>query len=293
MIGELAALGAATCWTGSSVVFEAAGRRIGSLPLNLIRLGFALVLLTALAWIMRGRALPTDFDAHAWAWLSVSGLVGFTLGDLCLFRAFVLVGARLTMLVSSTVPVMVALIAWLALGEVPSGRDALGMLLVVSGVVWAVAARTRARRGEPHPQALRGTLLALGGAAGQAGGLVLGKIGLHGGHPVAGTQIRAFAGLLGFVVVMSGARLWPRVRDAFADRAAISLASLGALLGPCVGVSCALYAISHAPAGVAAALMGLTPVFILPVARLRGEHIGAAGVAGALIAVAGVAVLVT
>jgi len=35
--GELAALGTATCWTASSLAFEAAARRVGSLSLNLAR----------------------------------------------------------------------------------------------------------------------------------------------------------------------------------------------------------------------------------------------------------------
>ena len=34
--------------------------------------------------VVRGDPLSTDASPHAWIWLSVSGLVGFTLGDLLL-----------------------------------------------------------------------------------------------------------------------------------------------------------------------------------------------------------------
>ncbi len=41
--GELAALATACCWTVSALAFQNAGRRVGSLPVNLIRLVMAVV----------------------------------------------------------------------------------------------------------------------------------------------------------------------------------------------------------------------------------------------------------
>ena len=58
-------------------------------------------------------------------------------------------------------------------------------------------------------------------------------------------------------------------------------------------MSLSLYAVAHAPAGVAAALMATPPILVLPVAWWRGERIGVAGVVGAVVAVAGVALIVT
>ncbi len=66
--GELAALGTAGCWTVTSMSFEAAGKRIGSLALNGIRLAMALGLLTVWCWIERGQPLPLDASGHAWGW---------------------------------------------------------------------------------------------------------------------------------------------------------------------------------------------------------------------------------
>jgi drug/metabolite transporter (DMT)-like permease len=63
------------------------------------------------------------------------------------------------------------------------------------------------------------------------------------------------------------------------------------LLGPGIGVSLSLYAVSHTHAGVAAALMGLTPILVMPIAFVRGEPIGGFGIFGAVIAVAGTALL--
>ena len=241
---------------------------------------------------MRGRPLPDDADASQWGWLLASGAVGMALGDLCLFRAYVELGARTTMLVQTLSPVFTAAIGWAMLGEGLGARGLAGIALVVAGVAWAVADRApRASGGAPHP--LRGLLLAVGGALGQAGGLVLSKRGLRGYDPVAATQIRVLAGIAGFAIVITAIGFWPRVRAAFRDPPAFAATSVGALFGPCLGVAFSLYAVAHTEAGVAAAIIATTPVWLLVVALVRREPVHAGGIVGALVAVAGVALLVT
>ncbi len=303
-LGHLAALGTAVCWAFSALAFAAAGRRIGILALNLIRLVIAFFLLSVAAWALRGSPLPLDASPHAWGWLGVSGLVGFVFGDLCLFQAYRLIGPRLSSLLLSLAPPLTALIGWLALGETLTGRDALGMALTVSGIAWAV--------GERHPQAapmvpaagsaeaaepparrpLAGVALGLGGALGQAGGLVLSKLGMGGYDPVAATQVRAVAGIAGYLLLLLVCRRWASVGAALRDRPALGNACAGAFFGPFLGVSLSLYAIRHTVAGVAASIMALQPVLVIPlVMLLHRERVGAGGIAGALVAVAGVALL--
>lgn len=289
--GELAALATAACWTASPLAFEAASKRIGSLSLNLLRVTLALGWLAALGAVVDGRPLPTGADGRQWAWLAASGVVGLVLGDLCVFRAYVVMGARRTMTVATTAPLFTALLAWAFLGERLGVVEAAGMLVIVAGVALAVRERAAAAT-ELGPGALaRGTLLGLGGALGQAGGLLLSKHGLAGYPPIAGTQIRMLAGLGGFVLVVTAARWWPRLVAAVGDRRAMAYTTVGALFGPCLGVAASLYAVSHAHAGVASALMSIAPVLVLPVALVRGERLGPRAVVGAMIAVAGVAVL--
>jgi drug/metabolite transporter (DMT)-like permease len=294
--GELAALGTAAAWTCSSLAFERAGRRIGALSLNLIRLVLAFGLLCGLSLLLCGRAMPTDLGRAPWLWLSLSGLVGFVIGDLCLFRALVLLGAPRTMLIQTTAPAMTALLAWAALGEAIGLRDLLGMGLTTAAIGWVVKAHRAAapqRDADSGPGLWPGLPLAIGGALGQAGGLVISKLGMGGAHAIAATQVRIAAGIAGFAVVLTVAGWWQKLGTALTDRRALTFAGIGALLGPCVGVSLSLYAVAHATAGVAASLMALTPILLLPMAYLRGERIGVAGIGGALLAVAGVVVLVS
>lgn len=306
--GELAALGTAGCWVATALAFEAAGRRVGSLTVNLIRLVMAIALGAASGWVVRGLPLPTDAPPGTWLWLSVSGLVGFTFGDLCLFRAFVVLGPRLSTLMMALAPPLTAVIGWAVLGEVLGPRELAGMALTVGGVAWAVIERMRAagpsaarlsagagRRadGTKLPRlSAAGVALGFGGALGQAGGLVLSKLGMGGYDPFAATQIRVLAGTAGYVVLFTALGRWGRVARALPDRRAMVHTATGAFFGPFLGVSLSLLAVQHTLTGVAASIMATTPVLILPVLVLLGrERVGPGGWLGAVIAVAGVALL--
>src|SRR5689334_11095565 len=136
--GQLAALGTASCWTASSLAFDAATRRVGSLTVNILRLLFATALLIPLCAVLRGRPLPLDASPRAWLILGISGLLGFTFGDYCLFRSYLFLGPRLSSVMMALAPPLTALIGWIVLGETLSGRALLGMALTVGGVTWAI-----------------------------------------------------------------------------------------------------------------------------------------------------------
>jgi drug/metabolite transporter (DMT)-like permease len=305
--GQLAALGTASCWVVSSLAFDHATRRIGSLVLNLFRLGIATLLLMALCAVLRGNPFPSDAGPRAWLLLSLSGLLGFTFGDYCLFRSYLYIGPRLGSVLMALAPPMAALLGWLVLGETLSARGLLGMTLTVGGVGWALleghrpagAAGEAGEAGEDevvgerrpgHP--LVGVALGAGGALGQASGLVFSKLGMGSYDPFAATEVRAIAGGLGAAVLLSASGGWRRVGSALADRPARASTLLGSFFGPFLGVSLSLVAVQRTLTGVAASLMALTPILIIPpVVLLRGERVGIGGVAGAAIAVAGVVLL--
>ena len=90
-IGQIAALATAFCWTVTGVTYQIAGRKIGSVNVNMIRMVIALVLLSSYSFFAYGSFLPTSASLHNIVWLSLSGLVGFVIGDLCLFQAYVLI----------------------------------------------------------------------------------------------------------------------------------------------------------------------------------------------------------
>lgn len=291
--GHLAALGAAGCWALTALLFEVAGRRIGSLSLNLIRLVLALGMLAPAAWLVAGSALPSA-TPRAWLWLGASGLAGFVLGDLCLLKALLLIGPRLSTLLMSLVPLFAAVLGWALLGETLPRLALAGMVLTVGGIVAAVLARhpDDVADGKAGHPGWRGLVLGVGGALGQALGLILSKIGMEGLHPLLATEVRVVAGIAGYFLLFCVLGWWRRAARAVADGRAMRVTVLGSFFGPFLGVSLSLLAVRETAAGIAASLMATTPILVLPlVFWLRGERISAWGFVGAAAAVLGAALL--
>ena len=291
-VGQYAALGTALCWTVSTLAFEAAGRRAGSMAINLIRLVMAWVILAVFCWLVRGLPLPTDASGDTLFWMALAGLVGFFLCDLCLFRAWVLMGPRLTVLIFSLAPPIAALSAWVFLGEALTWLNWLGMAVTLGGVAWVVAERRVVAAVHTWHVSAWGVTLAVIAAAGQAAASVLIKKGLGDYSVLAATQIRITVGIVGFAVLFAAVNWYPRVYRALFMPRAMSLAALGALAGPVIGVSLLTFSLKHIPAGVTLTLVAILPVLILPfTAIIHREHITLRAAAGAALAVSGVALL--
>jgi len=294
--GELAALLTAVFWTVTSLAFESASKTVGSLSVNFIRLVLAFIFLSLYSLFARGLLLPTDAGGHQWLWLSLSGLVGFVMGDLFLFQSYVLVGARISMLIMSLSPPIAAGIGWLSMGETLTLKQALGMLLIFIGIAMVVLRSEKTPNGSKitgrkikFGYSIPGLLLAFGGAVGQAGGLVLSKYGMAGYDVVASVQIRVITGIVGFAAVLLFMHKSGNLLVAVKNAGAMRRITVGSFFGPFLGVSFSLLAVRYTSTGVASALMSIVPVLIIaPSAVLLKEKITFREVAGAIVSVVGV-----
>jgi drug/metabolite transporter (DMT)-like permease len=289
-LGEFAALLVAFFWTISALAFESASRKSGSLPVNFLRLIVGFIFLSTFTFIRRKLVLPTDASAENWIWLSLSGFVGFVFGDLFLFKAFTVIGSRFSMLIMTLVPPITALFGWIILGEHLTLVNYFGMALTFTGIALAIFNRDAAGEKLSLKLAPSGILYALGGAVGQALGLILSKLGVKDYDPFSATQIRVIAGITGFAALITVMRRWGSVKNALMNKNGMKLLSLGAFFGPFLGVSFSLIAVIYTEAGIASTIMALVPIFIIiPYAILYKERIKPAEVIGAVISVAGVA----
>ena len=141
-MGEIAALATAVCWAFSSIFFTSTSKEAGAIPVNRIRLVFAVILLLVFHTLITGHPLPLDAAPFRWIWLGLSGIVGLVLGDTLLFQAYYLIGNRLGTLIMSGVPVISSLAAWLLLGENLSLLSIAGITLCTSGIMLVVLERT-------------------------------------------------------------------------------------------------------------------------------------------------------
>ena len=112
------------------------------------------------------------------------------------------------------------------------------MAITLGGVSWVVIERQPDADGLPRHPSAWGIALGVFAALGQAAGLVLGKLGMGDENydPFASTQIRVFAGILGFAVLLAFLRWYGRVFATFREPRALGLITLGAFTGPYLGV---------------------------------------------------------
>jgi drug/metabolite transporter (DMT)-like permease len=297
-LGEFAALLTAVFWTITGIAFESAGKKVGSLSTNLIRLFMAIFFIGFYGLFTRGAFIPLDATVHNWLWLSLSGLVGFVIGDLLLFEAYVVIGSRVSMLIMSLTPPITAFIGWLIMDEVLTTKNIIGMVLTITGIVLVVIERRSNHLGESPKKKKRlnfsypiaGLLLAFGGAVGQGTGLVLSKFGMQDMDPFAATQIRVITGFIGFSILFIVLKRWKKVFEAIKNKKAMRRIGVGAFFGPFLGVSFSLLAVKHTTTGVASTIMGIVPVLIIPPAVLFfKEKVTPKEIVGSVLAVGGVA----
>lgn len=293
--GEIAALMTAVFWTITSLSFESAGKKVGSLSVNVIRLLLAFLIYAAVNYFRRGLALPLDAGTDRWLWLILSGIVGFVIGDLLLFKAYVVVGARISMLIMALSPPITAFAGWLMLGEVLSSMNWVGMAVTLFGISIVILKREKENTSSgiklTTNYSLPGILLALGGAFGQGVGLVLSKKGMGQYDAFAASHIRVIAGLIGFSLIILFTRRHVNVWKALQHVPAMKRIGLGSIFGPFLGVSFSLLAVQHTEAGIAATIISIVPVLIIaPAVLIFHEKVNWKEIIGAVITVTGVAI---
>ncbi|MBU0972053.1 MAG: DMT family transporter [Proteobacteria bacterium] len=295
--GELIAIVTVLCWTVSVQFFEAAAKRVGATPVNIIRISTALVLFGLFLFFKNGEIVPLNFPLRSWVFLSLSGIIGFFLGDICLFKALVELGPRIALLIFSLSAPMAALIGWVFLAEIYEIHQWAGMLVTLTGVGLVIFERKRpkdtANQLLQRAITLKGIVFGIGAMLGQACGYVMSKAGMQTEagflDPFAATQIRALSAFVCFVLFFTLTRKWRQVASAIADTRALVFTATGAVIGPFIGVSLSLMVLHYLSSGVASTFLSLTPVCIIPFSIfLHKEHVSIRAFGGALIAVSGI-----
>lgn len=301
-LGELISIGVAFSWTATALLSEFGSKRLGNLTLNVLRMTLALVFSLVLFLVVTGNPLPTGVSTEAAGWMLLSGLVGYVIGDFCLFQCYIIIGSRYGQLFMTLAPLSAALMAWMTLGQQMTAMSILAMLVTLAGISISVLGR-----GEHHKVSLKlplnGVLYAIGAAVCQGVGLVLSKIGMD--HydvaalaemgvpewlvPFSANFYRCIAGIIGFTLLLYYRSGMAPLREAMHDRKGLTVATATTIFGPFVGVGFSLMAVQYTAAGIASTLMAMTPIIILlPSYWLFHEKITWKAIVGAFISFIGV-----
>lgn len=262
-LGQIAALTAAFFWSGTAILFSAAGKRMGALATNLLRILLGSLLLCITLWVTTGRFYPVQATAMQMKWLAVSGIVGLSIGDGALFVCLVILGPRIATLLLSLAPTITTLIAWLFLHEELGVWPILGIVLTLSGIYWVVM--------EDHDDPVHGSktvglILGVIAALGQGIGIIFAKKALS-------TDIDALSATVlrmvpATIVLWLYALLFGKVKQVFTTlrdrRASLALVG-GSVFGPFLGIWLSIVAVKYTQTGIAATLLATVPIMIIPV----------------------------
>ena len=291
MRGELAALTAACLWAVATVMFGRLGKALSPLVLNLAKGSIALGLL-ALTLLLLGQS-TAGLDRQAVGVLAFSGVIGIGLGDTAYFAAINRLGPRRALLLETLAPPIAALMALAFLQEALSVRSWLGIGLTLAGVVWVIAERMP---GSAIPTWANrwGIVYGVLAALGQATGAVMSRAVLA--DTAVGPLWSSLLRLAGGCIIILGILRYQGpvvgvLRPLKSPRLLAGVA-LAALLGTYLAIYLQQMALKYAPTGVAQALTSTSPLFVLPLAAVLGDRVSVRAVAGAAVALAGIAILV-
>jgi drug/metabolite transporter (DMT)-like permease len=278
---------------------------IGGTEANFWRLTLASLLLGAWSYAcglgLRSAAFPLFF---------ISGAIGIGIGDAAFFQTLPRLGSRLTsLLIGCLSAPLAALIEWVWLGTTLSLGQILWGLLTVGGVGLALMPSEHVQR--TRRDLCVGTLFATMASLFNAVGGVLSRrayeVAHAGGEHLDGGNA-AFQRCLGGLLLAALCLLIVKRRafrvQAHAPHALVLEASkkkwrgvwpwvlLNGFAGQTLGVSCMQWALETTPAGIVFAILAITPIMIIPFARvLEDERPTARSLIGGALAVGGVIAL--
>lgn len=298
----IAALAASILFAASITCGHRATKLIGGASANFWRLVIATILLGIWSF-----SFGVGFGGAGFTCFFVSGLLGFGVGDVALYQALPRLGSRLAMLFTQCLAAPFAVIierVWL--GTQLSWLQISCIGIILGGVALALAPHGTEKRDvrEWRLGSVFGVLSGLGGAL----GAVFSRRAFAAAadaHETIGGANAAFQRIIGGVIV-AGIFLavvrWHKSRalenatgeadcshDASERKRVWIWVVCNAVAGPTLGVSCMQWALCTNPTGVVLAIVAMTPLAVIPLAKIfEGEKPSIYSMLGSAVAVVGV-----
>jgi drug/metabolite transporter (DMT)-like permease len=299
MRGEYFGIITAFCWAVGIFPFTLSTRYFQATHINLMRLLLALFLLCPFIILKENISFSNLFlfpGYQNWLWLGLSGVVGLALGDYFSFSAFKAIGAKNSSIFSTLAPGTAIIFAYLMLGEQINLIGITGILITISGIIYI----SLQKKDNQSKISLVGMGHAIGAALCQGAGLVLAKKAYENNlieiAPFHAAWLRIMASVIVLLVFAILTReIKPITRNLVKpeNKKGLVYLSLGTISGTVLGLTFAMQTISTIDSAVAQTIFSLVPVFAIPLAYFfHKEKITLSIILGALIAIAGVIVLI-
>lgn len=288
-IGEISALGAGICYAVIAVYFEKAGKRVGSSNVTLTRTIIGLILLTAYNIVVH-QTLVISLPIENFMILSLSGAIGFAIGDILLFEAFVRIGSRITMLIYCSVPFFTTILASIILNETMTIKQFLGMIAITIGIALVILKKNGKNVKINYSKS--GVIFVVSASILQAVVNIMSKVGAQQNDPFSITQIRMISALVVLIVICILRGKLSDYKISIKNSEANKEILVGSIFGPFLGVSLSLLSLQYVNPGVASTLMSITPIILIPYAMyVKKESVNKMDIVGSIITFAGISAM--
>jgi len=159
MLGSVFALCSAFFWALAVILFKKAGDTFSPISLNIYKSVVAFSLISITMVLLNIPFFP-DVEPRAWILLSLSGLIGITLADICFFTALNLLGAGMVAVVECLYLPNVLFFSFILLGERLTTGGIIGSMLVLSAVFVGSLSPKEIRPGAQEPGSTRTGIIA-------------------------------------------------------------------------------------------------------------------------------------
>ncbi|RUO43435.1 DMT family transporter [Idiomarina aquatica] len=287
MIGQFAALLAASFWAVATLLYHRAGSHFSPLQMNLVK-GVIATPLLFLVSLLLGTSLQLSAGVVI---LALSGVIGITIGDSCHFAALRRLGPWHAMLLEYLAPPLAAFMAWAFLSDRLSIIESTGAVVTLSGVLFVVT--EKAPDNQPA-LSLSGMLFGSGAALCQATGLVMAfsVLQTESLHAIDAAFVRLAAGsvLLAVIVGLSKRNAYAAIIRQFKSINPLPL--LGAIVfGTFLAIWLQQVSIANINPGLTQTLLSTAPLFLIPISLLKKQKITPRSVIGACISLGGIGIL--
>src|SRR5581483_6281988 len=315
-MGELVSLGSAVMWACSTIAMRAESGRVPALALNAFRSGFASLVIWLIVLLLVDLALLPLIPPSALGSLIASVLIGMAVGDSLNIRAMHAIGVARAMPISSTYPLLTAILAVVVLGvalvafprrmlmakaPLPPGEDGRKASDGASGVRDAATTTTGRPDGRPlpagagtglrAPTSRAGIAMALGASLCWAGSAIIMRPASELVDPLVANAVRLPIACLVLIGLSLGNQR-RHTNSLVVSRRSVAVLALAGCFSAISG-ACWLFGLRYAGAAKAATLSSTAPVFAAPLAMLfLGERPSLQTGLGILLTVAGVALVV-
>lgn len=289
--GELLALFTAFCWTSSSLIFENVARKTHPQIVNFLRVCIGTFMLGVVClFTKRHLFFPVDVPLNDLTLLLLSGFIGMFLGDFFLFKAYVQVGARITMLIMTLSPIVVALIDFIFLGVELSFFQMGAILITCLGVIIVILKPNNSKNKLSCNFSPKGLLYAFLATIGQSLGIILTKLGSSSYDSLATTQIRLIAAIIGFgtlIIIQKRGQELILVLKNCNNMFFIYCGTFASIFG----IAALVESFKYSNASIASTISSISPILIIPVSIiLFKEKIKKYEIVGAFISIIGISI---